>query len=95
MLWSTVAARALNVLKGCSRLPTYTCTTCQQGHIEIRTTVDYIILNDMASQLTADLVIENNLPRQNAKNFHAHLPLTLKCRKEAMTMEGASSSEEQ
>ena len=92
MLWSTVTARAMHVLNGCSRLPAYTCTTCQRGHIKTRTTVDYVILNDMAQQLTTDLVIEDHPPRQNAKNFHAHLAVSLKCRKELMTMEGATSS---
>ena len=57
--------------------------------------MDYVILNDMAQQLTTDLVIEDHPPRRNAKNFHAHLALALKCRKEFMTMDGASSSEGQ
>ena len=54
--------------------------------------MDYVILNDMAWQLTTDLVIEDHPPRQNANNFLAHLALSLKCRKEPMIMDGASSS---
>ena len=54
--------------------------------------MDYVILNDMARQLTTDLVIEDHPPMRNAKNFHAHLALLLKCRKEPTMMEGASSS---
>ena len=46
----------------------------------------------MARQLTTDLVIEDHPPRRNAKNFHAHLALTLKCKKEPITLEGTSSS---
>ena len=57
--------------------------------------VDNVILNDMARQLTTNLVIEDHPPGQNAKNFHAHLALTLKCRKESTMMEGASSIEGQ
>ena len=52
--------------------------------------MDYVILNDMALQLTTDLVIEDHPPKQNAKNFHAHLALLLMCRKESTMMEGAS-----
>ena len=54
--------------------------------------MDYVILNDMARQLTTDLVIEDHPPRQNAKNFHARLALLLNCRKAPMTVESASSS---
>ena len=57
--------------------------------------MDYVILNDMERQLTTDLVIEDHPPRQNAKNFHAHLALSLRCRKAPMIMKGASSSEGQ
>ena len=45
----------------------------------------------MARQFTTDLVIEDHPPRQNAKNFHAHLALLLQCRKTLETMKGASS----
>ena len=54
--------------------------------------MDNVILNDMAWQLTTNLIIEDHPPRQNAKNFHAHLALSLECRKELMIMEGATSS---
>ena len=57
--------------------------------------MDYIILNDMALQLTTDLAIEDHPPRRNAKNFHAHLALILTCKKATAMREGASSSEEQ
>ena len=73
----------------------HTCTTCQRGHVETQTTVDYVIQNDMALQLMTGLVIEDHPPRRNAKNFHAHLALTLMCKKATAMMEGASSSEGQ
>ena len=57
--------------------------------------MDYVILNDKAWQLTTNLIIEDDPPRRNAKNFHAHLALSLKCRKELMILEGATSSRRQ
>ena len=71
------------------------CTTCQRGHIETRTMVDYVILNDMVLQLMTDFSIEDHPPRHNAKNFNAHLALTLTCKKAIVMMEGACSSEGQ
>ena len=57
--------------------------------------MDDVIINDMALQLTTDLVIEDHPPRLSAKSFHAHLVLTLKYERVPTTVEGASSSEGQ
>ena len=42
-------------------------------------TVDYVILNDVALHMAKGLVIEDHPPKHAAKNFHAHLALTLSC----------------
>ena len=57
--------------------------------------MDDVIINDMALQLTTDLVIEDHPPRRSAKSFHAHLVLTLKYERVPTTVEGDSNSEGQ
>ena len=77
-------ARGMHVLNGCSRLPKHTCTTTQHGQAVVQTTVDYIILNDAALHMAKGLAIEDHPPRCTAKNFHAHLALTLTCQRDLL-----------
>ena len=72
-------ARGMHALNGCSLLPTHTCTTIQHVQAVVQTTVDYVILNDLALHMAKGLVIEDYPSRRTAKNFHAHLALTLSC----------------
>ena len=72
-------ARGMHILNGCSLLPTHTCTTTQCAQMVARTTVYYVILNDIALHMAKSLAIEDHPPKCKAKNFHAHLALTLTC----------------
>ena len=72
-------ARGMHILNGCSLLPTHTCTTTQRAQMVARTSVDYVILNDVALHMAKSLAIEDHPPKRTAKNFHAHLVLMLTC----------------
>ena len=72
-------ARGMYILNGCSLLPMHTCTTTQHAQMVVRTSVDYVILNDVALHMAKSLAIEDHPPKRKAKNFHAHLVLTLTC----------------
>ena len=69
----------MRVLNGCNQLPVHTCTTTQHGQAVVRTTVDYVILNDVALHMAKGLAIEDHPPGCTAKKFHARLALTLAC----------------
>ena len=62
-----------------THVPLHTCTTTQHAQMVARTTVDYVILNDVALHMAKSLAIEDHPPKRMAKNFHAHLALTLTC----------------
>ena len=79
LLWSTMLAKGMHVLNGCSLLPTHTCITIQHGQMIVQTTVHYVILNKVALHMAKGLTIEDHPSRRSAKNFHAHLALTLSC----------------
>ena len=72
-------ARGMHVLNGCNLLPTHTYTTIQHGHMVVRTTMDYIILYDVALHMAKSLALEDHSPRRMAKSFHVHLALMLTC----------------
>ena len=72
-------ARGMHILNGCSLLPTHTCTTTQCAQMVARTSMDYVILNDVSLHMAKNLAIEDHPPRHTAKNFHAHLALMQNC----------------
>ena len=73
MLWSTLDARDLHILNGCTNLAMHTCTTKQKGGATVSITVDYIIANSMALEMIDKVMIDNFLPCANSSNYHSHL----------------------
>ena len=70
----------MHVLNGCSLLPAHTCTAGQRGQTVVQTTVNYVVFNDVALHMAQSFAIEDHASRHKAKNFHAHMALTLTCK---------------
>ena len=77
MLWSTLDARDLHILNGCTHLATHTCTTKQRGGAIIRATVDYIIAKSMALGMIDKIMIDDFPPNTNSRNYHSHPMITI------------------
>ena len=73
LLQVTMRARNMHVLNGCARAQPYTCTTLQHGGTVTRSTVDYLIVNNVALSYVHSIDIQDHPPWRTSKNYHAHL----------------------
>ena len=73
MLQATTRVHDMHVLNGCTSVQPYTCTTLQHGSTVIRSTVDYLIVNNVALSYLHSVDIQDHTPWWTSKNYQAHL----------------------
>ena len=73
MLQATMRVPDMHVLNGCVSVQPYTCTTLQHGGTVIRSTVDYLIVNNVDLSYVHSIDIQDHPPRWTSKNYHLHL----------------------
>ena len=82
--------RGMHVLNGCQHMQLHTCHTCTTHAHVTKTTVDYLIANEVGLPLITNADVVDRPYRAMCKNFHAHLLLHLDCKPPQRDMANAS-----
>ena len=79
-MWALLQMHNLHGLNGCARMQLHTCHMCTMRVQAMKSTVDYLVVNDAALSTVVRAVIVDHPFCPTCKNYHSHLMLHLTCK---------------